>query len=91
MALPAYIQHLKTRRENIAAELAAIDNNSQRSTPGSKPDVGGDGGGTQGTAYRMSLIDELRQLNKAIEEALQAEQAEDLLSNGPFEVEMIVE
>lgn len=55
------LQNLMTRKANIAAELAAMVSTSA----GGKPDAGKSGVGH--VAYRMSLIEELKLINEAID------------------------
>ena len=91
MALPTWVVNLQARRDEITAELAAIDNTSNRTQPGSKPDVGGDAGGTEGTAYRMSLIDELTKINEVLKKAADVIAAEEIAEDdGPFSIEQQV-
>lgn len=87
--LPQWVIDLKTRRENITQELAAINNNEldirDRNLPGAKPDIDGDGGGTRGTEYRMSLLQELAAINAALEAAAGTIAAEEAIEgSGDF-------
>jgi hypothetical protein len=56
------IDLLLTRRSNVIAELAAID----ASANGGKPSYSIDGQQVDHVAYRQSLYDELRELNRQI-------------------------
>lgn len=88
---PQWLTDLKTRRDAITAELAAIDNTGSRAKPGSKPDQGGEGGGTEHTAYRMSLLEELAQINEIIGDAadvIKAEEAAQYPDEFTIEVQM---
>lgn len=91
MATPSYITYLKTRRDNITTELAAIDNNASRTNPGSKPDSSGEGGGTEGDSYVDRLYRELAQIEEALRDAAQTAAAEDRLANGHSEIEVVME
>ena len=55
--MPTAIDNLKTRRDQVAADLAALV---------SKPDYGIDGQSVQWTAHRESLRKEFRELTEII-------------------------
>lgn len=85
MAVPQWVLDLQARRDEITTELAAINNNEtnigDRNLPGAKPDVDGDGGGTRGTEYRLSLYTELAQINEALRGAAETIAAETAIDN----------
>ncbi|MFG0240462.1 MAG: hypothetical protein ACF8CY_05370, partial [Gimesia chilikensis] len=61
----AYLDDLTTRRDNVAAELAAMD----ATKAGGKPNAGGGAGGSvDHVGYRQSLLNELDRLNAMINE-----------------------
>lgn len=70
------IENLLTRRDAIAAELAALG----VTKAGGKPNVSADGQSTDHVGYKDGLYREL----KSIEEAIQMIQSRD---SGPFAVE----
>lgn len=82
--MATYLDNLKARRQSIAEELADLD----AGRAGGKPDNTGSGGGTQHTAYRLSLYTELESLDARI---AQAELDPDLGGEGPFEVTSEIE
>jgi hypothetical protein len=66
------LQNLLTRRSNVIAELAAMNSTAS----GGKPSYSIDGQEVDHVAYRKSLYDELRELNRQI-----------AVLQGPFEVQ----
>lgn len=66
------LQNLLARRSNVIAELAAMNSSSA----GGKPSYSIDGQAVDHVAYRKSLYDELRELNRQIS-----------ILQGPFEVQ----
>jgi hypothetical protein len=79
----AYIDNLITRRDNVAARLAALTEGSV----GDKANTnGGAGSAVDHVGYRQSLLQELRELNELIKEAAEAAQAVDVAQNGPWEI-----
>lgn len=76
--MPTYVENLRTRRNAIAAELAALTT----SAAGGKPNVGGSGGGTDHVGYKDGLYRELDRLDKLIRDSLQT----DAAIEGPFEI-----
>lgn len=73
----AYIDDLKTARENIAAELAAMD----ATKAGGKPDHSASGVGH--TAYYLSRLSALKDLDSLIEKA---EASSSGGGSGPLEI-----
>ena len=69
--MATYLENLTTRRNAVAAELAAITSTSA----GGKPDAGKSGIGH--VAYRSSLLQELEQLDKLIDKASVNEGGDD--------------
>lgn len=65
MSAPQWIINLQTRRDNVAAELAAM----APTRAGGLPNVGGEGVNTDHVGYRKSLWDELLSLRKLLSEA----------------------
>lgn len=80
MAIPTYVQNLMTRRDAVAAELAAMTSTA----PGGKPNVSGEGGGTDHVGYKKSLIEELRDLNEQIKLGLEVAAAEEAMAGDQF-------
>ncbi|HEY3966807.1 MAG TPA: hypothetical protein VGM05_19750 [Planctomycetaceae bacterium] len=60
--MPSDIENLLTRRSNVIAELAAMN----PAASGGKPSYTIDGQQVDHVAYRQSLYDELRELNRQI-------------------------
>jgi hypothetical protein len=58
----SYIEDLKTRRDVVAAELAAMDSTKS----GGKPSYSIDGQSVSHTEYKLGLYKELAELNKLI-------------------------
>lgn len=56
------IENLKTRRDAIGVELAALS----ATKAGGLPNVSGDGGGVNHSLYKMDLYRELEMINKQI-------------------------
>ena len=60
----SYLSDLQTRKENVATELAAMTSTSA----GGKPDAAKSGVGH--VSYRLSLLQELSQLDQLIQQAI---------------------
>ena len=80
-----YITNLVTRRDTIAAQLAALT--SAAGTVGSKPNLSHTDGGTaiDHERYKEGLYKELREINQQIEDAMRIEAMLDDDDDGPFE------
>lgn len=76
--MATYVENLRTRRNAIATELAALST----SAAGGKPNVSGSGGGTDHVGYKDGLYRELDRLDRLIRDALTT----DAAIEGPFEI-----
>jgi len=70
--MATYLENLTTRRDAVAAELAALDSTK----PGGKPDQTGEGVNPGHMGYKKSLLDELDRYDKLIEKAASQEAAD---------------
>lgn len=63
--MATFLENLITRRDAVAAELAAITS----SRAGGLPNTSGAGAGTDHVGYKRGLYEELAELNRQIAEA----------------------
>jgi len=78
-----WLTDLKTRRDAITAELAALSSTAA----GGKPNASG-GDQVDHVGYKKGLYEELRQINAAIKEAAETAAAESAADDGPYEIEI---
>lgn len=90
--MATFIQNLTTRRDALAARLAELDKTIAQMEAGTtqigdKPNTtGGQGSQVDHVGYRMSLLEELKELEELIKGAQGSVQQDDLIANGPWEV-----
>lgn len=76
----SYLSNLRTRRNAIAAELAALTNTAA----GGKPNMGGIAGGSvDHVGYKDGLYRELEEIDKLLANGAAADASE----NGPWEID----
>lgn len=81
--MPSYADNLTTRRDRVAARLAALTEGAV----GDKPNTaGGSGAQVDHVGYRESLLQELEELNTLLNQAAENVQQDELIANGPWEV-----
>lgn len=80
--MATFLQNLTTRRDAIGVELAALN----ATKAGGLPTARGEGLSVDHVEYRLSLMEELKQLNDLINQAAQNEAA-DGGNVGMFETE----
>lgn len=92
MSVPRWIKDLQSRRDEITAELSAIDNNDSKLAPGAMPEAGGDAP-IHTDAYIQRLYDELARINDLLANAKDQLLAEDGLDGevGFIELEVRVD
>ena len=79
----AYIDSLVARRATVASRLAAM----VEGDVGDKANTAGGGGSNvDHVGYRLSLIEELKEIDELIKGAGTVAQAADVVANGPWEV-----
>lgn len=84
MSLATDLANLKIRRAAICAKLANLTDTAA----GGKPNTSGGGGAhVDHVGYKDGLYRELESIDALIKSTQEAIQAEDLIANGPWEIE----
>lgn len=77
---PTYLQNLKTRRAKLAQRLASMDDGDKYD----KPNSTGDGTHVDHVGARKAILDELKQLDGLIRDALETDAMSEAGANDPF-------